>query len=103
MTDDGRKRRRSLSSTLREQAMIRRQAREAGKNQSRYLLDLVRADDPERHPLVLDAAEQAELRDGLAETRALARALRRELPGGSGLSLLSAIEVLAQAAREGKR
>ena len=64
---------------------------------SRYLLDLSLADDPDRHVVALTAAEQAELRDGVREVRAFARALRRELPGGSGLSLLAAVSVLARA------
>ena len=59
-------------------------------------MELALADDPDRHPLVLSEEEQAELRDGVLELQALARALRRELPGDSGLSLLSAISVLAR-------
>lgn len=97
------KRQRALSCTAEEQDMIRRQARKAGKSHSRYILDLVRADDPERHALVLSEAEQAAVRDGTAEVTAFVRALRRELPGGSGLSLLSAIAVMARAGRETKR
>ena len=45
---------------------------------------------------MLTEEEQAELRDAVLELQALARAFRRELPGGSGLSLLSAISVLAR-------
>lgn len=94
------KRQRALSCTADEQDMIRRQARKAGKSHSRYVIDLIRADDPERHALALSEAEQVAVRDGTAEVRAFTRALRRELPGGSGLSLLSAIAVMAQAGRE---
>lgn len=100
MTPASPKKARTLSCTPQEQAMIRRMARKSGKSRSRYLLDLVRADDPEGRSPAPSAAERAELLDGVAEIRALARALRRELPGGSGLSLMEAIEVLAHAARE---
>ena len=75
--------------------MIRERAAAAEKTVSRYVIELALADDPDRHPLVLTEEEQAELRDGVLEMQAFVRALRRELPGGSGLSLLSAISVLA--------
>ena len=68
----------------------------ADKTVSRYLLDLWRAADPDRHTLALTAAEQEESRDGAREVRAFARAFRRELPGDSGLSLLAAVSVLAR-------
>ncbi len=96
MTEGDRKRQRSLYCRPGEQAVIREKAAAADKTVSRYLLDLWRADDPERHTLALTAAEQEELRDGVREVRAFARALRRELPGGSGLSLLAAVSVLAR-------
>ena len=76
--------------------MIRERAEAAEKTVSRYVVELALADDPDRHPLVLTEEEQADQRDGVLEVLALARALRRELPGGSGLSLLSAISVLAR-------
>ena len=76
--------------------MIRGRAAAAGKTVSRHVLELALADDPARHALVLTEEEQAELRDGVREVQAFVRALRRELPGGSGLSLLSAISVLAR-------
>ena len=63
---------------------------------SRYVMELALADDPDRHPLVLTEEEQVEQRDGVLEVQALVRALRCELPGGSGLSLLSAISVIAR-------
>ena len=44
-----------------------------------YMPDLVRADDSERHPLVLTTGERAELHDGVKELGAFARAL----PSGS--------------------
>ena len=89
------RRQRSLSCKPAEQAMIRERAAAAEKTVSRYVIELALADDPDRHPLVLTEEEQAELRDGVLEIQAFVRALRRELPGGSGLSLLSAISVLA--------
>ena len=76
--------------------MIRERAAAAGKTVSRYVVELALADDPDRHPLVLTEEEQVEQRDGVREVLAFVRALRRELPGGSGLSLLSAISVLAR-------
>ena len=76
--------------------MIRERAAAAGKTVSRYVVELALADDPDRHPLVLTEEEQVEQRDGAREVQAFVRALRRELPGGSGLSLLSAISVLAR-------
>ena len=90
------RRQRSLHCKPAEQAMIRERAAAADKTVSRYVLDLALADDPDRHPLVLTEAEQVEQRDGVRELQAFVRALRRELPGGSGLSLLSAISILAR-------
>ena len=89
------RRQRSLHCKPAEQAMIRERAAAVDKTVSRYVLELALADDPDRHPLVLTEEEQVELRDGVREIQAFVRALRRELPGGSGLSLLSAISVLA--------
>ena len=53
--------------------MIRGRAKAAGKTISRYMLDLALADDPDRHPVALTPAEQAELRDGVRALLALAR------------------------------
>ena len=97
MSGGERKRQRSLYCSAAERTTIRSKAAAADKRVSRYLLDLSLADDPDRHAVALTAAEQAELRDGVPEVRALALALRRELPGGSGLSLLAAVSVLARA------
>ena len=90
------RRQRSLHCKPAEQAMIRERAAAADKTVSRYVVELALADDPDRHPLVLTKDEQAALRDGVLELQAFVQALRRELPGGSGLSLLSAISVLAR-------
>ena len=90
------RRQRSLHCAPAEQAMIRERAAEAGKTVSRHVLDLALADDPDRHPLVLTEEEQRELVEGIREVEAFVRALRQELPGGSGLSLLGAISLLAR-------
>ena len=90
------RRQRSLHCKPAEQAMIRERAAAAEKTVSRYVVELALADDLDRHPLVLTEEEQVEQHDAIRELKALARALRRELPGGSGLSLLSAISVLAR-------
>ena len=74
------KRPRSLSLKPAERTMVRDAAAAAGKSNSEYVLDLVAADHPERHPVVLTPDEQLELRDGLRE---LLRAVR-ERPGESG-------------------
>ena len=94
------RRQRSLHCKPAEQAMIRERAAATEKTVSRYVVELALADDPDRHPLVLTEEEQADQQDGILELQALARALRRELPGGSGLSQLSAISVLASYGRE---
>ena len=90
------RRQRSLHCKPAEQAMIRERAEAAEKTVSRYVIELALADNPDRHPLVLTEEEQVAQRDAVLELQALARALRRELPGGSGLSLLDAISVLAR-------
>ena len=90
------RRQRSLHCKPAEQAMIRERAAATEKTVSRYVMELALADDPDRHPLVLTEEEQVEQRDGVLEVQALVRALRCELPGGSGLSLLSAISVIAR-------
>ena len=71
---EGLRRQRSLYCRPDERAMIRGRAKAAGKTVSRYLLDLAMADDPDRHPVVLTPAEQAELRDGVRELLARGRA-----------------------------
>ena len=90
------RRQRSLHCTPAEQAMIRERAAEADTTVSRHVLDLALADDPDRHPLVLTEEEQRELRDGMRLVGAFVLALRQELPGGSGLSLLAAISLMAR-------
>ena len=60
------------------------------------MLDLALADHPDRHLLVLTEEQQRELLDGIREVGAFLLALRRELPGGSGLSLLGTISLIAE-------
>jgi len=90
------RRQRSLYCNPAEQAMIRERAAAAGMTVSRYVIERALADDPDRHPLVLTEEEQAEVRGGVLELRDFVHALRRELRGAGGLSLLSAIAVLAR-------
>ena len=73
------KRPRSLSLNPAERTMVREAAAAVGKENSEYVLDLVAADDPERHPVVLTEDEQLELRDGLRE---LLRTVRERLGEG---------------------
>ncbi len=97
MSGDARERprQRSLHCPSAEQEMIRARAKAAGKSISRYVLDLALADDPDVHPLALDADAQLSVLDGVLEVRDFVRALLDELPGGSGQSLLSAISLMA--------
>ena len=90
------KRQRSLHCSPDEQEMIREKAKAAGKTGSGYLLDLARADDPDIHQLVLSPDEQQEILEGTRTMQAMATALRRELPGTEGLSLLAAVAVMSR-------
>ena len=89
------KRPRSLSLDAAERKTVREAAAAAGKPISEYVLDLVAADDPDRHPVVLTPGEQVELRDGLREMRGSLRDARAAL-GAGGPRLADA---LRQAAR----
>ena len=82
---------RSLHCSPREQVEIRARASAAGKTVTRYVLDLALADDPNRHPLVLTAGEQLGM---LRHCDGVMRMLRKELPGGSGLSLFQVLAIL---------
>ena len=53
------RRQRSLHCKPVEQAMIRERAAATDKTVSRYVMKLALADDPDRHPPVLTAEEQA--------------------------------------------
>ena len=90
------KRQRSVHCPPDEQDMIRGKAKASGKTVSGYLLDLARDDDPEIHPLVWSPEEQREMLEGTRTLQAVARALRRELPGTEGLSLLAAVAVMSR-------
>ena len=86
---------RSVYCAPRVQAAMRERAREAGVPLSRLVVDLARADDPDRHRLVLSEAEQGAMRDDLGECAAFVRALGRGLPGCGGLDLFDALDLLA--------
>ncbi len=87
---------RSFHCSPKEQAEIRVRASAAGKTVTRYVLDLALDDDPNRHPLVLTAEEQREQLEMLRHCDGVMRMLRKELPGGSGLSLFQALAILEQ-------
>ena len=89
-------RQRSIHCRAPVRSAIRERAHAAGKSVSRHVMDLVRADAPERHALALSEAEQRALLDDVGEVAALARALRRALPGWGGLSVLDAMEIVAE-------
>ena len=91
-----RPRQRCVRSTAKEHAALRKRARAAGKNISRYLIDCALA-DATAHPLEARSEEQQlALRSGLLEVVELVRMVGRELPGCGGLSLFDAIEILAR-------
>ena len=81
------------------QAAMHERAHEAGMSLSRFVVELARADDPDRHPLALSEAEQRAMRDELGECAELARSLRRGLPGCGGLNLFDALDLLAEERR----
>ena len=85
---------RSLHCSPKEQDEIRARAKAAGKTVTRYVVDLVLADDPDRHPVVLTAGEQREQLEMLRHCDGVMRMLREELPGGSGSSLFQVLAVL---------
>ena len=97
MTEDVR-RQRSLHCGPDAQALIRRRAAAAGMKVSHYVLGLALADDPDRHPVALTEAEQAELRDRVLEVWLFVRAAKAAL-GDSGLTLAEAIRALAERER----
>ncbi len=90
------KRQRSVHCPPEEQEMIRGKAKAAGKTVSGYLLDLARDDDPQIHPLVLSPEDQREFLEGTRTLQEVASALRRELPGTEGLTLLAAVAVMSR-------
>ena len=98
MSED-RARGRSVYCSLETQGAMRERARDADKPLSRLVVELARADDRGRHPLVLTEAEQRAMRDDLGECAALVRALRRGLPRCGGLTLFDALDLLAEAWR----
>ena len=79
-----------------EREAIRASARAAGKTVSRHVLDLARADDGCRHPLVLSDEEQRELLDCPRCVNGFVRALRQPLPEYGGLTLPGVIARLSE-------
>ena len=75
--------------------MVREAAAASGKENSEYVLDLVAADDPDRHPVVLTEDEQMELRDGVRELRDFLRTVNAALVD-SGLGLAETLRLLAR-------
>ena len=93
MTKDYR-RQRSLHCKPGEQAMLRAAADAAGLSVSRYAIGLALADDPDRHPVALTPAEQAELRERVEEVWDIVRSAKAAADG-IGLSVPDAIRSLA--------
>ena len=91
-----RPRQRCVRSTAKQHEALRKRARAAGKNLSRYLIDLALADAPERYLLAIPEEEQRVLSRGLGEVVEVLAMVRRELPGCGGLSLFDAIAILAR-------
>ena len=77
MTAEAGKRQRSLYCSAAEQAMVRARAAARGRTVSRHVLALVEGDDPDSHPVVLTADEQAELLEGVRAMRAFVRSAER--------------------------
>ena len=90
---------RSIYCAPETQAAMHERAREADMPLSRLVVELARADDPDRHRLVLTEAEQEAMLDDVAGCAELARSLRRGLPGCGGLNLFDALDLLAEERR----
>ena len=93
---EGKARGRCVYCAVETQSAMHERAREVDMPLSRLVVELARADDPDRHPLVLAEAEQEAMRDELGEVAELVRSLRRGLPGCGGLNLFDALDLLAQ-------
>lgn len=86
---------RSIYCEVETQDAMRERAREAGVPLSRLVVERAQADDPDRHALVLGEDEQEAMRGDVGACAALARSLRRGLPGCGGLDFFGALELLA--------
>ena len=95
MSEDGSHRRSVYCPVPETRAAMHERAHKRDMSLSRLIVELARADDPDRHPLVLSEAEQRAMREDVGECAALVRALRRGLPGCGGLTLFDAIDLLA--------
>ena len=99
MSEDKAGRRSIYCSVAETRAAMHERARQKGMSLSRLIVELARADDPDRHPLVLSEAEQRAMRDDVGECAEFVRALRRGLPGCGGVTLLDALDLLAEERR----
>ena len=86
---------RSVHCSPEEQEAIRERARAAGTTVTRHVLELVRGDDTERHPLVLSEAEQRALLEGVGLVDGFVRELLRPRPEYGGLTLIGVVAQLA--------
>jgi len=85
-----------VCSTAKEHAALRRRARAAGKNLSRFLIDRALADGGKPLPESRIENRHPAPPGGLLEVVELVRRVGRELPGCGGLTLFDAIELLAR-------
>lgn len=77
-------------------AALKKRARAAGKNLSRYLVDRALADAAAHPPEAGSEEERWALPGAFPEAVEALAMLRRELPGCGGLTLFDAIEILAR-------
>ena len=99
MSEDGSHRRSVYCPAPETQVAMHERAHKRDMPLSRLIVELARADDPDRHPLVLSEAEQRAMRDDVGECAEFVRALRRGLPGCGGLALFEALDLLAEERR----
>ena len=91
-----RPRQRCVRSTAKEHAALRRRARAAGKNLSRFLIDRALADGREHLAESRIESRHPAPPGGLLEVVELVRRVGRELPGCGGLTLFDAVELLTR-------
>ena len=91
-----RPRQRCVRCTSKEHAALKKRARGAGRNLSRYLIDRALADAEAHPPEAGSEEERRALPGALLEAAEALAMLRRELPGCGGLTLFDAIDILAR-------
>ena len=99
MSEDGSHRRSVYCPVPETRAAMHERARKRDMSLSRLIVELARADDLDRHPLVLSEAEQRAMRDDVGECAELVRAMRQGLPGCGGVTLFDALDLLAEERR----